>query len=69
MQWKDCKCKRNEGFLVVMILEQVLKMGGVYTDGNGGRRKRKLPKQQNEGKNPLGMLDSPTWPAGGHKWL
>ena len=25
----DCKCKRKEGFLVVMALEQVLKMGGV----------------------------------------
>ena len=32
-------------------------------------KKRELPKPRNEGKNPLGMLDSPTWPAGGHKWL
>ena len=32
-----CKCKRKEGFLVVMALEQVLKMGGVYTDGNGDK--------------------------------
>ena len=33
----DCKCKRKEGFLVVMTLEQVLKMDGVYTDGNGDK--------------------------------
>ena len=33
----DCKCKRKEGFLVVMALEQVLKMGGVYTEGNGDK--------------------------------
>ena len=33
----DCKWKRKVGFLVVMALEQVLKMGGVYTDGNGDK--------------------------------
>ena len=33
----DCKCKRKEGFLVVMALEQVLKMGGVYAEGNGDK--------------------------------
>ena len=32
-------------------------------------KKRELPKPRNEGKNPLGMLDSPTWPTGNHKWL
>ena len=33
----DCKGKRKEGFLVLMALEQVLKMGGVYTEGNGDK--------------------------------
>ena len=33
----DCKCKKKEGFLVVMTLEQVLKVGGVYTDGDGDK--------------------------------
>lgn len=48
---------RKEGFLVAMALEQVLKMGGVYTEGNGDKGahgRGELPKPRNEGKKPSG---------------
>lgn len=56
--------RRKGGFLKIMALGQVLKMDRIYTDGNGDgcSRKREPPQQRHGGRNPLGMMNSPTWP-------